>query len=86
MLSFYFSFYKQTPLIKGETIFYSVLIEIQIYGQGSRILPWVKCQIFLEALFLCNNINSNLNKNFHTYLIYYSFKPLFLFFQISEKI
>ena len=57
---------------------------MQMYGprQGSRTLPWAKCQILLEAFFISNNINSNLNKNFHTQLSYYSFKPLFLFFQI----
>ena len=60
---------------------------MQLYGprQGSRTLPWAKCQIFLEALFICNNINTNLNKKFHTYSSYHSFKPLFLFFQISAK-
>ena len=41
--------------------------------------------IFLEALFICNNINTNLNKNFYTQLSYRSFKPLFLFFQISAR-
>ena len=40
---------------------------------------------FLEALFIGNNINTNLNKNFHTYLNYHSFKPLFLCFQISAR-
>ena len=44
-----------------------------------------ECQIFLEAFFICNNINTNLNENFHTYLSYHSFKPLFLFFQISAR-
>ena len=41
---------------------------MQMYGpkQGSRTLPWAGCQIFSEALFICNNINTNLNKNFHT--------------------
>ena len=54
-----------------------------MYGprQGSRTLPWAEFQIFLEVLFICNNINTNLNKNFHTY----SFKRLFLFFQISAR-
>ena len=52
-----------------------------MYGprQGSRILPCAKCQIFLEALFICNNINTNLNKNFHT------FKPLLIFSEISAS-
>ena len=60
---------------------------MQMYGprQGSRALPWVKSQIFLEALFICNNINTNLNENFHTQLSYNSFKPLFLFFKISAR-
>ena len=63
---FYFSDYKQTPLIKGEKIFNVVFIEMQMYGprQGSKTLPWAKCKIFLEALFICNNINTNLNENF----------------------
>ena len=58
---------------------------MQTYGPrlGSRTLRWAKCKIFLEALFICNNTNKNLNKNFHTSLRYHSFKPVFLFFQIS---
>ena len=38
---------------------------MQMYGprQDPRPLPWAihwaKCQIFLEALFICNNINTN---------------------------
>ena len=58
---------------------------MQMYGprQGSRTRPWAKCHIFLEALFICNNINTNLNKNFDTQLRYDYFKPLFLYFQIS---
>ena len=60
---------------------------MQMYGprQGSRTLPCTKFQIFSEALFICNNINKNLNKNFHTYFSYHSFKPLFLFFLISAR-
>ena len=40
---------------------------MQMYGprQGPRRLPWAKCQIFLKPLFICNNIKTNLNKNFH---------------------
>ena len=55
-------------MIEGEKIFYLVFIEMQMYGprQGSTTLPWAKCQIFLESLFICNNINTNLNKIFHT--------------------
>ena len=58
--SFYFLFHKPTPLTEGEKIFYLVFIEMQMYGprQGSRTLPWAKYQIFLEALFICNNINT----------------------------
>ena len=37
---------------------------------------------FLETLFICNNIDKNLNKNFHTYLSYHSVELLFLFFYI----
>ena len=58
---------------------------MQMYGprQGSRTLRWAKYHIFLKVLFICNNINTNLNKNLHTHLNYRSFEPLFLFFQIS---
>ena len=31
---------------------------------GDNFLPWAKCQIFLEVLFMCNK--RILNKNFHT--------------------
>ena len=57
---------------------------MQMYGprQGSKTLPWAKCQTFLEALFICNNIDTNLNKNFqHSY---HSFKPSFNFFYFCE--
>ena len=30
------------------------------------LYAWAKCQIFLEAVFIFNNIYTNLNKNFHT--------------------
>ena len=45
-----------------------MFIEMLMYGprQESRTLPWARCQIFLEALFICNNINTNLNKNTYT--------------------
>ena len=58
-----------------------------MYGprQSPPPLPWAKCQIFLEPLFICNHININQNKNVHTYLSYHSFKPSFLFFQISAS-
>ena len=58
-----------------------------MYGprQGSRTLPWTKCQIFSEALFICNNINTNLIRKFHTQLHYHSLKSLFLIFQISAR-
>ena len=57
---------------------------MQMYGSrhGSKTLPWAECQIFLEAFLICNNINTNPNKNFHTY---HSFKPFFLFCQIFAK-
>ena len=72
-------------MIKGEKIFYSVFIEMQMCGprQGSRTLPWAKFQIFLEALFICNNFITNLNENFHTYWSRYFF--FFFFFQISAR-
>ena len=32
---------------------------MQLYGprHESRTLPWAKCQIFLETLFICNDID-----------------------------
>ena len=54
-------------------------------GQGSWTLPWAKCQIFLKTHFIYNNITTNPNKNFHTYLSHHSFKPLFLFLKISAR-
>ena len=53
---------------KGKTIFYLLFIEMKVYGprQGPQPLHWAKRHIFLEALFISNNINTNLNKNFHT--------------------
>ena len=63
-----FCFINKHHWLKEKKIFYLVFIQMQMYGprQGSRTLLWVKCQIFLEALFICNTINTNLNKNFHT--------------------
>ena len=54
--------------MKGDKFFYLVFTEMQMYGprQGSRTLPWAKRQIFLEALFIYNNINTRLKENFHT--------------------
>ena len=42
--------------------------EIQMYGlrQESRTLPWAKCKIFLETLFVWNNIDKNRLKKFHS--------------------
>ena len=76
--SYYFSLCKQTPMIKGEKIFYLVFIEMQMYGpkQGSN---------FLEARFICNNINTNLNKNFHTQLLSLFQTVIFIFFHFCEK-
>ena len=51
-------------------------------GRGPCLEPMVN---FFEALFICNNIKTNLNKNFNTELSYHSFKPLFLFFQIPAR-
>ena len=62
-----------------------VLIRIFRVDRGQLSHFCRKRQIFLEALFICNNINTNLNKNFHTQLSYQSFKLLFLFFQISAR-
>ena len=74
--------------MKGEKkIFYLVLIEMRMYGptQGSRTLPWAKCQIFLDALFICNNINTNLNEI--RYIVKYSLfqTVIFIFFNFCEK-
>ena len=65
-------------------IFYFVFTEMQMYGprDESRTVPWAKCQIFFETFFICNVIDKNLNKNFHSHLGYHSFELLFLCFQI----
>ena len=69
-----------------KNLLFSVYRDANVWPrEGSRTLPWAKCQIFLEVLFICNNIHTNLNKKFHTQLSYHSFKPLFLFFQISAR-
>ena len=64
MANFYFSFYEPTTLIKRKKIFNSVFTEMQIYGPNHepRILPWAKCQIFLETLFIFYDIDKNLKK------------------------
>ena len=56
-------------MIRREQNFYLVFTEMQIYGprHESRTVAWAKCQIFLETLFICNNIDKNLNENFHSY-------------------
>ena len=53
-----------------------------MYGpwQGSRNMAWAKCKIFLEGLFISNNINTNLNKNFLTYQT-----VIFIFSNFYEK-
>ena len=53
--------------------------EMQMYGprHESRTLPWAKCQIFLEALFIYNNINTNLKKN--PYIVQLSLFQTFMF-------
>ena len=58
---------------------------MQMYGLRQGSILKLFYGIFLEALFICNYINTNLNKIFHTQLSYHSFKPLFLFFQISAS-
>ena len=51
-----------------EKIFYLVFIEMQMFGlrHELRTLPWAKCKIFLETLFICNNIDKHLNNNFNS--------------------
>ena len=60
---------------------------MEMYGprQEPRTLPWAKYQIFLETLFIGNDIDKNLNKKFHSYLSYHSFKLLFLFLNFCLK-
>ena len=43
-----------------------MFIEIQMYGprQESRTLPWTKCQIFLETLLICNDIDKKSKQKF----------------------
>ena len=58
---------------------------MQIYGsrEGLRTLPWAKCHIFLEALFIWNNINTNLNKKF-PYIVKLSlFQTVIFYFLIA---
>ena len=50
----------------------------RIVGRGGGLK---NLQIFLETLFICNDINKNLNQNFQSLLSYHSFKLLFLFFK-----
>ena len=57
-------------------LYVRILIQIytKIYYKDANV--WPKAEVeepalgqisnFLEALFTCNNINTNLNKNFHT--------------------
>ena len=42
--------------------------DMQMYGQRheSSILPGAKCQISMQSLFICNDIDKNLNKKFYT--------------------
>ena len=53
---------------------------VQGKGQG----PWAKCRIFLEALFMCNNINTNLKENSHTYLSLFQ-TVIFIILNFCEK-
>ena len=41
---------------------------MQMYGQrhDSKTPPWAKCQISLETLFICDDIDKDLYKKFHT--------------------
>ena len=38
---------------------------MQMYGvrHESMTLPWAECQIFMETVFICKNIDKDLNKN-----------------------
>ena len=75
-----FYFINKHHWLKEKKIFHVVFIEMQMY------LHLPNCPIWhLEELFICNNINTHLNKNFHTNLSYHSFKPLFSFIQISAR-
>ena len=58
-----YHFMKKKPWSKWKKIFYLVFTEMQMYGRRheTRTLPWSKCQIFLETLFICNDIDENLN-------------------------
>ena len=60
-----------------------------MYGsrQGSRtpVNVEAKCQIFLEAPFICHNINTNLNKNFQSQVITLS-NRYFYFFKFLQEV
>ena len=60
---------------------------MQMYGprQGSWALPWAKCQIFSAALFICNNINTNINKKFHTLVKLSLFQTVIFIFSRLKK-
>ena len=66
-------------MIEGEKIFCLVFIEMQMYGprQGSNLPFEAEYEIFFETLFICNNVNTNVNENFYAQLSYHSFKSLF---------
>ena len=58
--------------------------DMQIYGLRceSRTLPWAEYLMFLETLFICNNIDKNPNNNSHSQLSYHSLKPVIFIFLI----
>ena len=58
-------YYKQFLIRVSKPVSWATW-KMWIRSAITRTLPWVECQIFFEALFICNNINTNLNINFHT--------------------
>ena len=60
--------YKQTTLIKTKkNILFSVHRNSNVWPKAYvEALSWAKCQIFSKTLLICNDIDKNLSKNFHT--------------------
>ena len=64
----HFSFYKQTPLIKGEkNRLFSVYRDANVWPKAGVEDPALgQMSNFFGSAFYIDTINTNLNKNFHT--------------------
>ena len=61
-----FHFMNKQHWFEGKKILYLVFTETKMYDprQGPRLVLWAECQIFLETIFIYNDIDKNLNQNF----------------------